>query len=340
MRDQPYTGSVKPIRGGLASGVLAVLGVLVSSCHSWATYPGANGRIAYSGHPDYHEGANHSYNIYTVLPDGSGLQQGGRLRVQPLVVGGWTAIGLHRGVAGAPGYQVFRMRADGANQVRVTYDRADDFSPGFSPSGRRIVYAKDNGTFADEDHPRRVSVYTIRSNGTDPERIVTGFVRAPKYSPDGRRIVFEGDPKGKRANAYSIWSVGPNGSHLRRLSNPGEDFYDEMVDTSPDGKHILFRRCDINSVHGCDGDEWLMRSDGSHEHPLKGTGGSVYSPAGDRFAFSRHNAAEQDAICADVYTVPINGTNFQLVTHFCEDFENGGVGGYAFAPSWQPILSG
>ena len=253
----------------------------------------------------------------------------------------WSADGRRlvfiRGVAGAPGYQVFRMRADGANQVRVTYDRADDFSPGFSPSGRRIVYAKDNGTFADEEHPRRVSVYTIRSNGTDPERIVTGFVRAPKYSPDGSRIVFEGDPKGKRANAYSIWSVGPNGSHLRRLSNPGEHFYDEMVDTSPDGKHILFQRCDINSVHGCDGGEWLVRPDGSHEHPLKGVGGSVYSPAGDRFAFSRYNGAEQDAICSDIFTVPSNGTNFQPVTHFCEDFENGGVGGYAFAPSWQPI---
>ena len=63
---------MKPIRGGLLSGVGAIVALLaLSPATSWATFPGDNGRIAYvfSGE------SSDPHGIFTVLPDGSGVQQ-------------------------------------------------------------------------------------------------------------------------------------------------------------------------------------------------------------------------------------------------------------------------
>ena len=65
-------GSVKPIRGGLLSGA-ALLLLALSPAASWATYPGAEGRIAYTGYPS--GGPFNDYDINSVLPDGSSLRR-------------------------------------------------------------------------------------------------------------------------------------------------------------------------------------------------------------------------------------------------------------------------
>jgi hypothetical protein len=66
---------VKPIWGGLLSGVGVTLVLLaLFPANSWATYPGADGRIGYScqtqGSPEYVPPG-----ICTILPDGSGMKK-------------------------------------------------------------------------------------------------------------------------------------------------------------------------------------------------------------------------------------------------------------------------
>ena len=186
------------------------------------------------------------------------------------------------------------------------------------------------------EHPRRVSVFTIRSNGSDPRRIVTGFVRAPEYSPDGKRIAFEGQPKGTRANAYGIWTVKPNGSHLRRLTDPGNRFSDQYPDWSPDGRHIAFERCDVNSTHGCDGTVYLVRADGTNERPIRAISGDnppAFSPTGNRIALTAYLTED---VCSDLDTMSLTGVTHPYITHNCDDLPGGG-GGFAAQPTWQPI---
>jgi Tol biopolymer transport system component len=321
---------MKPIRGGLLSGVgVALVLLALAPATSWATFPGANGRIAFAGRP----GGTQNYDIFTVLPSGFGLQQLTHDRpgeIDP----SWSAHGqrlVYIDGAGALGGQVFTMSAEGENRRRVVHDNGEDSSPSFSPNGRRIVYSKDNLPVADRDTPRRLSIFKIRTDGTERRRLVTGYVSTPTFSPEGNRIVFQGTPEGKRGQG--IWTIRPDGSHLRRLTyaeGAGWD-YDESLDWSPTGRHILFRRCEEFASPGADCHDWVMRPDGSHKHAVEGTGfDTVYSPSGRRFAFF---AGETD-YCTDIYTTSVSGSDPHAVTHNCEDLYNGGD---AYSPSWQPI---
>ena len=82
--------------------------------------------------------------------------------------------------------------------------------------------------------------------------------RAPDWSPDGRKIVFQ------RGKAFvSVYSIGSDGSGLRRLTKGSRPF-DTGPSWSPDGTRIVF-------AHG--GDLWAMRPDGSGRRDLTNTKG-------------------------------------------------------------------
>jgi Tol biopolymer transport system component len=313
---------VKPIRGVLLSAVGAALLLLaVPPAISWATFPGANGRIAYvfyGQHSDPH-------GIFTVLPNGSGVQQ--------LTDGGgnpsWSADGRLIAFRRSDGEaaQVWTMRADGTHERQVTDDGVEDkANPGFSPSGRRIVYT--TGSYYGGG-----SIFKVRPDGTKKRRIVGpidgSFPATAVFSPAGRRIAFEGAPKGRR---QGIWKVKPDGSHLRRLTKPGRYAYD-LLDWSPDGRLILFYRCQWG-IHECDGDTWAIRPDGSHERQFNG--GGEYSPAGDRFvgAGGDYDNVSHSYNCLDIYTRRIDGTDYRQLTNNCADWSSAD---YAYDPSWQPI---
>jgi Tol biopolymer transport system component len=325
---------MKPIRGGLLSGVGAIVALLaLSPAISWATYPGANGRIAFAGRSP----TDSDYNIFTIQPSGSGLQQltdNAISEYEPA----WSADGQRlayvRNAPGSIGHQVFTMNASGHDQTRVTHDNGIDSSPSFSPNGRRIVYAKDNAQTADADTPRRISIFKIRADGTDERRLVTGLVSAPQYSPNGKKIVFRGTPK--RRDRSGIWTIRRDGSNLRRLTAPGRRGYsDHDPDWGPDGRHIVFLRCNVDSIHGCDYDSYVyvMRSDGSHKHPISpifNLAAPAYSPADGRIALAMVGGES----CSDIYTITAWGSDPRAVTHNCD---NPSQGGDAAQPTWQPI---
>ena len=102
---------MKPIRGGLLWGLGVALLLAILPATAWATYPGANGRIAYAGYPGQHATDD---DIFTILPNGSGVRQ-----LTDDAVGesdpSWSADGRRLTyVSVAPGRpQVFTMRADG-----------------------------------------------------------------------------------------------------------------------------------------------------------------------------------------------------------------------------------
>jgi Tol biopolymer transport system component len=332
----PYTCPVKPIRGGLAWGLGVALLLAILPATSWATYPGANGRIAYTGFP----ASSRDGDIFSILPNGSGLLQ---LTDNSLDEGdaSWSANGHDiTYIRAVPGrYQVFKMDADGQDQVQVTHDNGIDDGPQFSPNGRRIIYSKDNLPTADRHNPRRVSIFTIRPDGTDKRLLVHGgYATWPEYSPDGKRIVFVGSPEGRHADG--IWTIDSDGSRPHRLTNPAADhpgqyIYDEYPDWSPDGRHIAFLRCNGEySIHGCGGDVYLIRADGSYEHPIKAISGEnppAFSPRGNRIALT---AFQNDGDCGDIYTISLSGSDRRAITHNCDD---PGQGAVAAKPNWQPI---
>jgi Tol biopolymer transport system component len=100
-------------------------------------------------------------------------------------------------------------------------------SPQFSPDGKWIVGSRES----QED------VALVRTDGTD-FRLLTDDPhrdRVPRWSSDGSRIAFYSNRSGK----YEIWSVKPDGSDLKRLTNLTE-MPTRYPIWSPDGKRLLF----------------------------------------------------------------------------------------------------
>lgn len=317
-------------RPGRAAGLVAgVAGTTLALCAStaFATFPGADGRIAFDGDMPNCNG------ICTVRPDGS--------RVKQLTSSGsgpsWSASG--RRIVFSSGRFIYTMNADGTDRTRVV--RNDGYVyrwAAFSPGGGRIVY---NRYRANAPSDRRGTIYTIRTDGTDKQRIFasTAMPETPGYSPGGGRIVFSGKPNHR---AWGIWTIRPDGTHLRAVTTSPNSYgihSDHYPDWSPDGKEIAFLRYTDNDPRNPFGLLKFVRPDGSGLHGNGSAGGSryLYAPSGDRLLSASAGFGGYLSDCYDVFTEPIGGGDRTTVTDNCATYDNGGPPGFATGPSWQPL---
>jgi TolB protein len=260
-------------------GLVALSGATLLASPASATFPGANGRIAYV------EAKNNGV-IHTIRPDGSDDQ-----RLTAGIGPSWSAdghrIAYSRVVNGQD--EIFTMRADGSGQRRLTHSPSFDGKPVYSPNGRRIVFVR-----SDIETARVVS---MRSNGSHKRVLARGAVFAPVYAPDGKRIAF--------GNGSAVWTMRPNGSHKRRLAGAGA-----LFDYSPDGKHILFGRT------GRHGGTFVMRPDGSRIHRVGCAG--VYSPNGLRLVWAKMTGGDHVSPLTDIFTSTVRCTDVTRVTSYGE----------------------
>lgn len=147
-------------------------------------------------------------NSHAISYDGS-LMAYNRLTIQP---------------GGPSGVQIFLTKADGSGgEKAITPLENDRYSvdPSFNP--------QDNTTVVFERWAQG-GIVTIKTDGTQ-ERVILDRGSSPRFTPDGRKIVY--------AMSSNLHIMDANGSNSRPLTNASGKVYTYPV-VSSDGKKIFF----------------------------------------------------------------------------------------------------
>jgi Tol biopolymer transport system component len=108
--------------------------------------------------------------------------------------------------------EIYTIRTDGGDELRLTTTAGIDMEPAYSRDGSRIVFISyRDGTATNGE------IYTMRSDGSDPRRITNTPFREfkPTFSPDGAQIVFMADYDG----SPKLYAMNRDGTGLRRIAN-------------------------------------------------------------------------------------------------------------------------
>jgi Tol biopolymer transport system component len=206
---------------------LALLTVSLSAAHA---APGKNGRLLLltcDAVPPEGKGASH---LRTMRPDGTGFRT--ILRFEG--VGTYGNCTIDQATWSPNGktvlYSTFRgiwtIRGADGKRKRSVLDVGSHTA--WAPNGREVVFVQR------VEESQADALFRVGVDGSGLRRITTPVesdIYGPSWSPDGRTIAFTVYDNGQE----SIWTVGANGSRLRKIAEKGR-----MPDWSPDSRRIIF----------------------------------------------------------------------------------------------------
>lgn len=220
--------------------------------------------------------------------------------------------------------ELYVMNADGSHVRRITFNEGlIDYQPAWSPDGQRIVVARGPNSPPPDQLTNPTDLWIIdlctgrEQQLTNRPATYEGFAH---WSPDGRRIAFEGDistPGGYE----DVYTISVDGTGLKRLTTePGDDRHARY---SPDGKSIVF-----SSDRTGNFDIFVMRTDGTHVRQLTYAPSydvhPSYSPDGQFISF---DSDRDDPDYGDIYRMRADGTQQTALTR---------SRAIEFDPEWQP----
>jgi TolB protein len=270
------------MRKRLRSRLTVLAGVIAAMAFAppaHATFPGANGRIAFARAGD----------IYTMQPDGHAVR-----RLTTLADGSsaffesWSPDGRQivftKFFPDVPA-QLWVMAADGSAQRPLLAEAGFyELAPRFSPDGKSIVlsrcpvdrpcaiwrmkadgtglgpltlfdlevfdidpgFSPDGESITFHSFAREgviAGVYLMAADGSDVRLITPPALGGccPDWAPDGGRLVFQSHSTGSGPQHAAIWTVKPDGTGLKHLTHPGAQ-HDFDPSWSPQGNAIAFER--------------------------------------------------------------------------------------------------
>jgi TolB protein len=212
---------------GKASIVAGVLLALAIPAAAAASFPGADGKIAYVCVKGGDTATRNPTEICSVRPGGSParLTTNAVADLQPAYSANGRKIAFARArkpstcPIAAQCSDIYVMRADGSGVDRLTKTGASETDPTWSPDGKKIAYVKN----VISGNPKIVVMRA--SDGKTLDTVTTGI--EPNWSPDGKRIAYAKldhswtDPSSGGTFAigdYSIYTVSARGSGAVRLT--------------------------------------------------------------------------------------------------------------------------
>jgi Tol biopolymer transport system component len=292
----------------------ALLSSLLFALPASATYPGQKGPILFVK-------KSADYQLWRVNEDGSGLalvadfrstsphyitfigsqsvsQDGRRIAlvyIQQGITGPVTNTLCASSVRRCT--SIVTMNGDGTNR-KVIFSRSEGFggSIALSPDGHEIALVL--------AFPR---LYLMNADGTNLRQIASrhGGFDALSWSPDGRRLAFDGFPRVCcGGEPRTIFVIDVTGANMRPLFSQARN--DTTPDWSPDGNKIVFFR----PVARPDYRIITVNVDGTNEREIvanrRGEEAPVWSPDGTAIAFTEFQGQ-------DIAVVNPDGTNLRVV---------------------------
>lgn len=156
-------------------------------------------------------------------------------------------------------------------------------------------------------------VWVMKPGGAG-RRLLTGTRSRAKrgdLSPDGRKLVFDGQPAKGAVFDLDIQVIGVDGRGRRRLTHGSAR--DIEPRWSPDGRTIVFQRQygDLGSTS-----IWTIRRSGTQLRRLTGGSAPIWSPDGRKLLIARETTK---ASGSDVYRVNADGTRAGLFFRSSDD---------------------
>src|SRR5581483_3449877 len=287
-----------------------------------ATFPGENGRIAFVANP------GPTYQLYTINPDGSDMQQ--ITNLPPTQNATWfpayspdgKRILFSHDMTGA--LELYVINADGTGLLQLTSDGAGSLFAHWSPDGTHIVYTRGapNGSTV---------IVTMRSDGTQRQVLTANIPYEsyqPEYTPDGNQIVFASQAGGLIS---AIWIMNTDGSNQRRLT--AAPLEAGGPDSSPDGSKITFYSHQNTQLPA---NIFVMNLDGSGlTGPLSAPGHltlwPIYSPDGKKIVFQSDQLSPG---AMDLFTMNADGTGKKRIA--TNLIFGGCFIGNCLTPDWGP----
>lgn len=192
-------------------------------------------------------------------------------------------VAVNRGTRGTKTHRLAIMDQDGYNHQYLTSGNSIVLTPRFSPNGRECAFFTYRERIVNGRRvPLSASVYRYNLYTGRVALIANfkGMSYAPRYSPDGRKLIFSLSSRGSSSINVIDLETG------RRRQLTGGRCIDTSPCYSPDGKHIVF-----NSDRDGTQQLYIMDADGSNVRRLTFSRGRyatpVWSPRGDWIAFTK-----------------------------------------------------
>lgn len=259
--------------------------------------------------------------------------------------------------------EIYTTNPGGGGKTQITHNNATEFSPSYSPNGKKIVFVSgyvneeiytidaggggktqithNNKADFDPDYsPNGKKIVSVSGDGNDGE-LYTIDVRTghrvqlthnnkddydPSYSSDAKKIVFVSG--GSASDAGELYAIDASGGGKTRLTHNNKADYDP--DYSPDGKRIVYEGSDTFgdlNVDKAESDIYTIKAGGGDKTHVTNTDNvDEFEPSYSPDGKKiAYTAYKANAAGGDIYTIDVGGGGKFRVTHTNKD---------EFEPSW------
>jgi TolB protein len=171
------------------------------------------------------------------------------------------SVGRYFRAPGLPPAQIGLIKPDGSDFRLIVDDEMNNGFPSWSPEGTRLVFKRG----------RQLVIMSIADRKIVPLTDDAHYNNFPQWSPTADRILFTSDRDGR----FELYTIRPNGTELRRLTNvPGDNAHAAWCS---DGDLIVFssgrmgfkdEMVQYEAVPQPYGQVFAMRTDGSDVRQL------------------------------------------------------------------------